>query len=123
MSNIRKIILATSDGVYPYIMGNENEYQLMALRRKRSGLDFNWSSKKNTHIYNSIKGGPIWLPIIVGLRKSNPLDEDVFLCIETREKIDVFDYVKEIKDSLKPEMFTILKTGLSEVVGIKDDDD
>lgn len=121
MSAITKIKLVNSNSAYQFLEIDSNEeckiIQLSAFKRHPP---FFISTTKNTHIYNPISGVPIWLPVCFTFKRINvPLE--LSLIINTKEKIDVFDYIKEIKDLIKPEIVTILSSGLAEIVGLKDE--
>ena len=123
MSNIARVFLGTYTGISPYLQCEQTdqfEGQVIVLRSKKNGSQLQWT-KRNTHLFSSIKGTPIWIPLNQQLNKINPLDEDLVLFVETKGKIDIFDYIKELKNLIKPEMFTILKTGLCEIIWLKDE--
>lgn len=121
MSAITKIKLVNVRYYDQFIQIDSNE-ECKAIRipaNKRNPPDF-VSVTKNTHLYNPISGVPIWLPVCFTFKKYNvPLD--LTLIVNTKEKINVFDYIKELKDLITPEIVTILQSGLSDIVAFKDE--
>lgn len=94
-----------------------NERQLLYISKYNKNVT--WLNY-NTHLYSSVKGTPVWLSTYMVLNKIKS-NYHFYILTETKGKIDSLDYILEIKNSLKPEFITILSSGLSEIVGIKDD--
>ena len=119
---IKKILFGTCEGIEPFYSEecSDAERQFITLQRNKNGCLLSWMGKNN-HLYSSIVGSPMWIPIGYYLGKINPTNQDLVLLVSTNQKIDVFDYVKEIKNLIKPEMFSILTSGLSGIIGLKDD--